>query len=417
MTPDLIHVLVIEDNPGDARLVAEALSEINRPRFDVRLVARLSEAVASLREVPTDVVLLDLGLPDSSGLDSVRRLHAEVPSVPIVVLTISDNEALVGGAVRAGAQDYFVKGELDPRALARTLGYSIERQAMVLDLQIANERLEESVAQTRQALEETRLITERLKKLDQFKDDLLSIVSHDLRSPLTTITGFATHLGRKWESVDEERRLEFLEIIARNAKDMGDLVDDLLDVAGIESTSLSLEIAPFDLAAMVRRVANEMSVAHGRALTVAVGDACPLASGDEGRQQQILTNLISNAFKFSPPDVPVEVSVLPGESMLQVSVRDQGVGISKEDLPRIFGKFARIRPHGSPRRTGTGLGLYICRSFVEAQGGSISVESSVAQGSTFTYTVPAATAPGTGPDTGAGPRSARRGSDVRSSPE
>ncbi len=384
-----IGVLVIEDNPGDARLVMEALSGVYQRRFEVRVATRLSEAIECLREAPVDVALLDLGLPDASGLDGVRRLHAELPSIPIVVLTVSDDEALVGGAVRAGAQSYIVKGELDPRALARTLTYSIERHAMLLELETANEKLHESVGQTRTALEEAHLLSERLRELDEFKNDLLSIVSHDLRSPLTTITGFATLLKQEWETIDDGQRTEFLEVITRNATDMGDLIGDLLDVARIESATLSHEIAPFDLVAMVRRVAHEMGASANRALTVTADDVYPLASGDERRQQQILANLISNAIKFSPPDIPIEVSVVAGESVFGVSVRDHGPGISEEDLPRIFEKFTRLWGHGGLRETGMGLGLFISKSLVEAEGGSISVASSAAAGSTFTYTVPA----------------------------
>ncbi|MGH7856294.1 MAG: sensor histidine kinase, partial [Candidatus Binatia bacterium] len=120
----------------------------------------------------------------------------------------------------------------------------------------------------------------------------------------------------------------------------------------------------------------------------------PDAFGDEQRNWQVVTNLLSNAVKFSPADQPIEVTVTPDNGFLRVSVRDHGSGIAPEDQQRLFQKFERIVTPGARRSAGTGLGLYICRSIVEAQGGRIRVESTEGEGSTFSYTIPVA--PGEG---------------------
>ncbi|MFA5786718.1 MAG: ATP-binding protein [Actinomycetota bacterium] len=377
MIDDHIRVLVIEDNPGDARLVSEMLSETRRLRFHVEIATRLNEGLARLAEGEVDVVLLDLGLPDNRGLEGIVRIHSDAPSVPVVILTISDDEALIRGAVHAGAQGYFVKGEPGPELLARTLWHAIERQRMLGELE--------------QAYEGERISAERLRELDELKSDFISIVSHDLRSPLTTIGGFASTLINRGDSISDDERRKFLEAIERNTWEMDNLIDELLDLARIESGNLGLEIKPFDLLEMIREVAPEMGSAAGRAYTIdAPDDGCPAALGDEGRHRQIFRNLFSNALKFSSPEEPVGVSVVPREAMLEVAVRDRGVGISEEEMPAIFQKFSPARPPVGGKKAGTGLGLYICKFFIEAQGGTIRVESRVGEGSTFTYAVPIA---------------------------
>lgn len=254
----------------------------------------------------------------------------------------------------------------------------------------AERTLRESEERSKRAYEVEHRAAERLRELDLLKNEFVGIVSHDLRSPLAAISGFASILLDQSRPVDDEERRRLIAIIARNATEMELLIEDILDVSLIESGALSLEIEPFDLADMVRRVASEMAVVAGRPYAVSVPDGCPPAMGDVRRQQQIVRNLISNAFKFSAPGTAVEVSVRAHEATLEVDVRDHGVGIAEEDLPKLFQKFSRIQQRGREPSSGTGLGLYICKSCVERHGGSIRVESRVGAGSTFTYSVPIA---------------------------
>lgn len=363
---DRIRLLVIEDNPGDARLVREALSEVRRPTFDVESADRLRRGIDRLQAGDVDVVLLDLGLPDASGLDGLRALRESVPMVPVVVLTISDDETLVWGAVAAGAQDYVVKGHLDPDVLARTLRYAIERQRL-LDAEHA--------------------AAARLRELDKIKNDFIGIVSHELRSPLTVMTGFLRIMLDDPGSLGAEERRHLLARTLSNAEEMAMFIEDILDVTKIESGSLRLEMAPFRLVELIREVGSEMAAGADHVFAVDAPDGCPQALGDERRQRQIITNLLSNAFKFSSPGSKVDVSVACGAAMFEVRVRDHGMGIAREDTPKLFKKFSRIQVSDGEHRAGTGLGLYICKCFVEAQGGTIGVESHPGEGSIFTYTV------------------------------
>lgn len=228
----------------------------------------------------------------------------------------------------------------------------------------------------------------RLREAGELKNDLVGIVAHDLRSPMTVISGYAQHMKDSWAELEEDKKLEFLESISRNVDDVARLVEDMLEVASFDSGKIFCDIEPFDLGEMVRATVTELAVAHlERTCTMSLPEDLPRALGDVRRQRQILANLICNALKFSPPPHPVELIVaLDGECAL-ISVRDQGCGIAPEHMARVFEKFYRVTGDGRPKTPGRGLGLYICKLLVEAQGGRIWAESEPGVGSTFTYTV------------------------------
>ena len=192
MKSKALQVLLVEDNSGDARLLREMFSNESAGSFELTHVLRLSEALSLLAKGGIDIVLLDMGLPDGHGLDTVRRAHAIAPGVPLIVLTGLDDEALAAEAMKEGAQDYLIKGEIENRALPRALRHSIERQRMQ---------------------SETELI--RTHQI-QFKDEFLSHVSHELRSPLTAVHQFVTILldGLAGPLVPEQR--QYLDIALRN---------------------------------------------------------------------------------------------------------------------------------------------------------------------------------------------------------
>jgi len=242
-----------------------------------------------------------------------------------------------------------------------------------------------------EALDREQLVSQKLRNLDKLKDDFVAMIAHDLRSPLSVITGFAQILLQRWEALSDVQKQDFLSKIIRNSEEVGALADDILEIARIEYGEFSYVIQPFDLGVMVRRAAEELGSGSPQRILAVVPSDLPLALGDENRHRQVLTNLVSNALKFSSKTAPVEIEIKrDGVDMLHVAVRDRGVGIDPDDIPTLFEKFRRVSRPGETARKGIGLGLYICKQMVEGQSGRLWAEPRAGGGMIFTYSIPAA---------------------------
>lgn len=239
--------------------------------------------------------------------------------------------------------------------------------------------------------EREREAVQRLREVGALKDEFVAIVAHDLRSPMAAIGGYADLLRDRWNQLGESERKQFLETISSNAQALARLVEDVLQVAHIESGEFAYSPRAFDLLALVERTVEEVKAGKpGREIRIVAPRHLSAAYGDEDRYWQVISNLLSNALKFSTPDQLVIVEVSE-QDQLQVSIKDFGRGIARESHHLLFQKFSRIgrREPGQPK--GTGLGLFICKSMVEAQGGRLWVASELGQGATFSFTIPTLT--------------------------
>lgn len=242
------------------------------------------------------------------------------------------------------------------------------------------------------SLELERERAKRLRESDELRSEQIAIVAHDLRGPVSTMVASADVLLGRYARLDEDARLQLLDGIVRTGRRLLTLVADALEVASIEAGKLTYDVAPFDIADLAARVAKDVCQSDGSIdIQLEAAEDLPLALGDEDRHWQVLFNLLSNALKFSPGGSLVLIRLARKGDMIELSVSDHGRGIPEESLETVFEKYSRIPdPSGEMITPGTGLGLYICRSMVEAQGGTIWVESTPGEGSTFTYTLPVA---------------------------
>jgi two-component system phosphate regulon sensor histidine kinase PhoR len=237
-------------------------------------------------------------------------------------------------------------------------------------------------------------ITE-LKRLDQMKTDFVSHVSHELRTPLTSIKGFvATLLADTEGYYDLETRREFLQIIDQECDRLTRLINDLLNLSRIESgRALELVLKPVDVVDIAKKIIEiQKNYTSKHQFVLDVQEPVPTVIADEDKVDQIITNLVSNAVKYSPNGGEVRITIKedPETGGVLVAVKDQGLGIPKDVLPRLFQRFVRVEGR---KIAGTGLGLYLTRHLVEAHGGKIWVESEEGKGSTFYFTLPPAPPP------------------------
>ncbi len=412
-----ILLLLIEDNPGDARLVREHLLDAaGSQRIDVVEAATLTTGTAYMADgTAPHIVLLDLSLPDSFGLETLARWLSVAPTLPVIVLTGSDDEALAVQAVREGAQDYLVKGRIDGGLLVQAIRYAIERKRVQEDLRLANTGLEQRVekrtaelreinAQLQSEIAERTLAQQQAAELlkreqaarreveaaNRSKDEFLAILSHELRTPLNAILGWSEIL--RTGEPNREEVIEGVEVIERNARAQARLVEDVLEVSRIVCGKIRLNLGQVDLAAVIEAAlasAHPAAAAKGIALRPLVEPLPSLSPGDADRLQQVVWNLISNAIKFTPKGGAVSVRARQDAIYTEIEVTDTGIGIQPDFLPFVFDRFRQSDASITRSHGGLGLGLSISRHLVEMHGGAVSAASAgEGKGATFTVSLP-----------------------------
>ena len=364
------NVLLIEDNPGDARLVREALSNGRGTIFTLEYADRLALGLERLRRPGVHVVLLDLSLPDSQGVETIRRLHTHAPEVPIIALSGIQDHRVIESAVRNGAEDFLVKGTFSCDLLGRAIGYAIDRRQARQELAKARDS----------AIESARL-----------RAEFLANMSHEIRTPLNGIIGIKRLIADTQLTVDQR---EMIEIAGTSADTLLRIVNDVLDFSKIIAGKVTFEEADFDLGATVEEVLQifaEQAQRKAVALSSFIeGDVPVLLRGDASRLSQVLINLVGNAIKFTPHgETTIRVSPAdstPGETTLRFTVRDTGIGIPLDSQRHIFHAFAQADGSTGRKYGGTGLGLAISAQLVELMGGNIGLQSETGNGSTFWFT-------------------------------
>ncbi len=369
MNNDHTHVLLIEDNPGDADLVRLRLVE-GDSAANVSCVTRLADGLASMAKLPPSVVLLDLNLPDSHGADTFRKVLEKAPGVPVVILSGQDDEALAMKALHQGVQDYLVKGDMTSRQLEHAMRYAIERQALTRSLEIS-----------------------RLQQLG-FKNQFLSHVSHELRTPLTCIHQFVTILldGLAGEINPDQR--DHLGTVLNSVHQLQAMIRDLLEATRAESGKIRIEPRCIAIGDLIQQAVSMMAATAKKkqvGLEVGLDTRIPFVYADPDRVLEVLINLIDNGIKFTSPEgsVLVKACIMEADpNMVYLSVADNGRGIGPEAKALIFERLYQDPNSIDNNRAGLGLGLFIAKELVELHGGRIWVASEIGNGSTFSFTLP-----------------------------
>jgi signal transduction histidine kinase len=365
-----LQVLLVEDNASDARLLREMFRKGKPGSFEFTHLTHMREAEILLSKGGVDIVLLDMGLPDAHGLDILRRARAADPAVVMIVLTGFEDEALAAEALKEGAQDYLIKGQIESRALPQALRHAMERQRMQAE-------------------------TDLMRKNEvQLRDDFLSHVSHELRSPLTSISSFSSIIADGLAGQTTLQQDDYLQIILRNVGQLQAMIEDLLEVTQAQTGKLTVELQSVSINEAVAYAVDTLKgAAKQKEIIVSFLPSAwlPSAYADATRLRQILTILLDNAVKFTPAGGTVTVGAREYEkdgSMLLVEVSDTGRGIKPEETQRVFEHLYQVTDVGSAGRKGLGLGLHIAKDLVTRQGGEIWVTSVPEKGSLFSFTLP-----------------------------
>lgn len=478
----LNDILLVEDDPGQARLAEKAL---RRAGYGVFTVHDAASCLQHVRARSPSFVLLDRGLPDGDGLDVLRTLRAEFPAVCVIMLTGSDDAGIAVDALQIGAADYVVKrADLshlvdlslvlernqerlrlvrEREALNHAVRLSEQRYRELFDnasdaifvcnsdglLQDVNQAFVALTARPRKDIEghdlaellapsspsraqslrersvcpgeptaaevhilsadgqvtvldvKTRPIvtdgavrgfqgigrdvTER-RRVEQMKGDFLAMITHDMKNPVSIIVGYAeillndSGIGAEWR--------EMLVSIDSSARGLLHLIMNFLDLSKIEAGALRLHRVETCLNDVVRQVVQyQTPLARAKRIQV-IEELAPVPSikVDRAQMDRVFVNLIGNAIKFTPPAGRVCVQTARNNGAVEVRISDTGPGIPAEQLPQLFGKYQRLAP--AAQTEGTGLGLFIAKSMIDAHGGRVSVETSPQHGATFVVSLP-----------------------------
>lgn len=370
----LIHALLVEDSPSDAELFHRVFLRAGSGKWSLAHVERLGKAIDICRDRTFDIALLDLRLPDSDGVDTVTQFCTSIPDVPVVILTVCDDEELALQAMSKGAQDYLVKDQVNIQLLRRSINYTIER-AQIL------KRLKESEAAMLQSLYKER-------ELNQLKSTFISMVSHEFRNPLTTL-GLASQLLQEFEEqLTPEKKEKCFEQMKTSIHNMTQLLDEVMLLGKTEVGKLQYEPTLLNLEKFCRNLTESMQLGDNNQHRIILNcqGNCTHVEMDECLLRHILINIISNALKYSPQGKQIRLDLVYQDNTAIFRIKDQGIGIPKKDRHRLFETFSRCSNVG--RIEGTGLGLAIVKRCVDLYGGQIQIESEVNVGTTVTVSLP-----------------------------
>ena len=323
------------------------------------------------------------------GRENERHLHDHAPADSEIV---SYAERQLAGAIGAASARIMVASVL------REEMHDIDEVVQILDeasqLVVYSRQLEQKSRELEAATAELRAANERLKDLDKMKDDFVATVSHEVRTPLTSIRSFSEIL-RDNPELDPDQRQEFVTIIVQESERLSRLINDILDLAKMEAGTSDWHMADLAPKAVIEQAlaaaAGLFPKTHRIALETRIADDLPVIHADADRLTQVLVNLVSNAVKFrAGEDGWIRLEARREDGSLRVDVADNGVGIAQEDQAKIFERFQQAGNTLTDKPQGTGLGLPICREILQRFGGDIWVESEPGRGATFSFRIPAA---------------------------
>jgi len=370
-------VLIVDDTQQNVQVLSQMLRNED---FQVLAAFNGPDALKLVDKRKPDLILLDVMMPGMNGYEVCEQLKQspQFSQIPVIFLSALDDAEAKIRAFDAGGIDYITKPFQQKEVLARI---RLHLKMRLLELQ-----QERNIAELQEK-------QEHLSRLNKDKDEVLAIVSHDMRNPLGGIIGIS-NMMRSERIEDPEQVDEMLRLIESSAERLLLLVNDLLDVAVIEANSIKLDFRDIDLAEMlqdVRQTHEPTARTKSIDLELDVPQDLPHIRADASKIAQVISNLVSNAIKFTPSSGKIIMKSWTIESdpeHIMISITDNGIGIPEEYIPGLFQKIGKHQRTGTYGEKGTGLGMPIVKRFVEVHQGILTVKSEENKGTVFTITLP-----------------------------
>lgn len=363
MTQSPVKVLHVEDSLPTAKIVSVALSKAG---ISSRHVGGVSEALREMTECPYDLVISDVMMPGMDGLELLKTVRAlpdwNQSHVHMLMLTAKDGKESKRALFEAGADDFLAKPfDVDELVMRVRVGLRL------------------------------RTLARELKASQDENEKILGIVAHDLRNPIGVIQGVGELITEGHIREINDETMELLGLIRRQTTAMLGLISDLVDVTRIEAGRSKPRLEHADLVGVLGQVwadYERQGLVKGLVMKADLGQFLPKVFIDPRQMATVVGNLLSNAVKFSKPGESVTLSARHVDKGIEFDVADTGQGLSEKDLSRVFDKMPRLSPRATGGEPSTGLGLALSRRIVSMHGGTISVQSQLGKGSTFTVFMP-----------------------------
>lgn len=359
-------ILVVDDTIENLQLLS---SMLNDRGYEVRPVTNGREALLAAQRYPPEIILLDVSMPEMDGYQVCVRLKesAHLREIPVIFLTALSSTADKVRAFEVGGADYVTKPFQIDEVLARIRVHLALRRSR-LELQASYDRLQ---------------------GLERLRDDLVQMMVHDMRSPLSTLVALLGLIQTDSRCSLGDDTAKDLQYAVQAAASVVGLANDLLDVSRLEEDKLPLDLQSNDIAQIGREVLVRLApLDRTRSLEIDAADPVGVRC-DRDVIQRVLENLVGNAVKHTPSGGRIHVSIVASLERVRVAVRDEGPGVPTEARTRIFEKFGSVSARRQRQYHSTGLGLTFCKLAVEAHGGSIGVDDGQPQGSVFWFELPA----------------------------
>ncbi|HET9982943.1 MAG TPA: response regulator [Longimicrobiales bacterium] len=381
-------LVVADDAPG--RLVTRRMLAEDRPDYVVLEAGTGEQGLAACREHRPDCILLDHDLPDMDGAEFLRRLagsDGRGPALAVAVFADAEDSAVASRVFALGAQDYVVKGTVTGYGLVRVVENAIDRLHVHRELEEKRAALELRQFELEMVRDELQARLADLSHATRAKDQFIAVMSHEMRTPLNAILGYADlmDMGIGGELPEGQRRN--LERIRLGGRHLLDLINDVLDFARADGADIGLDLRPVNVVAVVEEVIALLeSQAQAKGVQLRLercGDGLPPVQADLQRLRQVVTNVVANAIKFTERG-HVAIRCEHDDDVVRVRVEDTGIGISPDVLPLVFKEFYQADARLTRERGGSGLGLPIAQRLTRLMGGDVVARSALGQGSTFT---------------------------------
>jgi len=421
-------ILLIEDNPGDIRLIKELLNEITFLNYQLIIAETLKEGCEEIKKNDLILILLDLNLPDSSGIKTFDTVMNFAEKIPVVLVSGMQDVELSLSLIKEGAQDYITKQDLNSTLLGKTIQFAIERKKLLSELIIANKELVFQNDEKEKRAEELVIANEELafqnkekekraaelviakdhaEQSDRLKSAFLANMSHEIRTPMNGILGFAELL--KEPNLTGEEQQEYINIIEESGVRMLNIINDIVDISKIESGLMEVSIKESNINEQIEYIYTFFRPeVEGKGMQLSYRNGLvsseSIIKTDREKVFAILTNLVKNAIKYtdkgsiefgyvSTGSTNDSLGAVSEPVELQFYMKDTGIGIPKDRQKAIFERFIQADIGDKRAFQGAGLGLSISKAYVEMLGGRIWVESEEGKGSTFYFTIPVNTEP------------------------